>query len=92
MKNKSTNRVCANIAIFMAILILLLSSCSDKPDIQVDIQNKQNLTAQRLAKKAEYGDYIYFSDFMMYKYDKRTGVISRVCQGRPLPNLLLCLL
>ena len=80
MKNKSTNRVCANIAIFMAILILLLSSCSDKPDIQVDIQNKQNLTAQRLAKKAEYGDYIYFSDFMMYKYDKRTGVISRVCQ------------
>ncbi len=80
MKNKSTKRVCANIAIFVAILILLLSSCSDKPDIQVDIQSKQNFTAQRLTKKAEYGDYIYFSNFKMYKYDKRTGVISRACQ------------
>lgn len=80
MKNKSTKRVCANIAIFLAVLILLLPSCSEKPDIQVDIQSEQNFTAQRLANMAEYGSYIYFSDFKMYKYDKRTGVISRACQ------------
>lgn len=81
METKSTKHVRANVAMFVAILILLLSSCTEKPDVEVDTyHNKQNLTVQRLAYKAEYGNYIYLSNFKMYKYDKRTGVVSRACQ------------
>ena len=80
MRAKKIKRIFASITALLFALIILFSSCAEKPDIQIDKQNKQNLTAQRLAKKAEYGNYIYFSDFMMYKYDKRTGVISRACQ------------
>lgn len=81
MKTKRVKRTCASVAVLIATLTILLSSCAEKPDMQVDThQYKQNLSTQMLTQKAEYGSYIYFSDFMMYKYDKRTGVISRVCQ------------
>ena len=82
MKTKRVKRICAGVALLIATLTILLSSCAEKPDMHVDThQYKQNLSTQMLTEKAGYGDYIYFAKGRMYKYDKRTSTISRVCQN-----------
>ena len=65
--------------VFFALIILLLPSCAEQPDMNKDEKIHTSRVVSRYL--AEYGDYIYVSDLNgLCRYNRKTGEMIPLCK------------
>lgn len=75
--------------IFLALTLTLLPACTEQPDADVD--NEIHTSRVEDLKVAEYGNYIYYASDFMWRYNRETGEMSRLCNDTAFnPSCVLC--
>ena len=70
----------AMLALILLITMFVFAACTEQPDMPSNSENKIHTTGIRSPFDiAEYGDYIYFSNPTVFKYNRSNGKLTKAC-------------